>query len=195
MTRALVPLLALSMAVPAHANTPDVSAIIRLAGTGSVAHGCPVAADKAYTNAHVTRGTLGLSWTSGGSEGVALETGRDRFRDLATIAPRGRFPRWYPVAKEAPKEGDKLTFVGYEWRSRKEAFAERVFEVRALREFPGHLAYSPAGTPGSSGSCVLNAKGEIVGINMGAMEVGPKDKGEAVGIAVAMWGRWGGIEE
>jgi len=77
-----------------------------------------------------------------------------------------------------------LYFLGYDWSNKKVALAEDVVEVKLLRIVALHLIYTPSGKPGSSGSCVVNEAGEVVGINEGGFET---DDGGEAGLAVGIW--------
>jgi hypothetical protein len=183
------------------APAPDLSGVLRVVGLRGIAHACPVAPDKALTNVHVVGeyyDSRPFIWSTDTADGLLgnvpvglfwatnRTTEGDAFRDLARVAPfRSTFPRWYPIATAAPIPGETVWFVGYDWRRKNDAFARRVFKSKVLRAVSGHLIYAPAGTPGSSGSCVLNAAGQVVAINAAGM--GTDDKGE-VGIGVGVWG-------
>lgn len=174
-------LLALALVVP------NLDGMVRLIGKTSLAHACPLSSDRAITNAHVANESY--VWSVGDASGtVAIADRTSPFRDLAWIKPEGgKFPRWFPIAAQPPQPGEELFFVGYDWRKQDQAFAVRVFKVKALRVIGGHLAYKPAGEPGSSGSCVVNSRGEIVAVNAGAIELQDKNR---VGVGVAVWGSW-----
>ena len=176
--------------------TADTAGILRLMGRSGVAHACPVSAVLAYTNAHVviddedkTDSRQPYVWSAMDVTGLLRPVEADRYRDLAKVVPAdgAKFPRWYPVAKQEPKPGDRVVMIGFEFRNKKQAFAERVFAARVIRVVAGHLIYEPAGVPGTSGSCVLlEATGELVAINKGAKGVGHAD--ELVGVGVGAWG-------
>lgn len=170
---------------------PDLSGVLALMGDGGMAQACPIAPDAALTNAHVvgkdyerfiweSRGRIGLL-------GAPSSTIKDRFRDLARVAPQDgtTFPHWYAVAKEAPKAGDKVRFRGWDFRKRRDAFAARDFDSVVLRVVNGHVIYHPPGVRGTSGSCVLNAGGEVVAVN--AFGHSTEDQSE-VGGGVGVWG-------
>lgn len=171
---------------------PDLSGMLKLSNGSSLAHACPVAMDKAYTNRHVvTAGSQGI-WGVGNGEdhhGLYEAEVYDVFRDLAVIKPisSSRFPRWYPIAFSAPKVGEKVYFIGYDWEDRKSAFAPKVFDSTVTRIFNGNLAFEKAGRPGSSGSCILNERGEVLAINQGGNET---DTDGLAGIGVGIWGDW-----
>lgn len=171
---------------------PDLSGVLRLSNGNNLAHACPISMDKALTNRHVTSAGNQWIWGVGDAEqfrGIA-ETGEaSNFRDLGSVHPvtAQRFPQWYPVAKTAPKAGDRIYFVGYDWRKGNDGFSPRTFEAKVLRIFNGQLVFKSAGAPGSSGSCILNEAGETVAINQGGKEM--EDKQED-GIGVGVWGDW-----
>lgn len=170
------------------AAAPDLGGVLALIGKTSMAQACPVAPDKAYTNAHVAVDAPFI-WSSGGHQGLLgapTTTILDKFRDLAVVAPyRSVFPRWYAISQAQPQVGDRVFFVGFDFRKKGDAFAPRVFEAKVIRLVNGHLIYSPSGVPGTSGSCVLNERGEVVAINAGGRET--EDKAQ-IGVAVGVWG-------
>ena len=168
---------------------PDLSGVLALMGQGSMAQACPIAPDKAITSAHVVGDYERYMWSALGQQGLLgapSTTIKDRFRDLAMVAPyRGTFPRSYVLASAAPQPDTRLWFIGYDFRRRRDAFAPRIFEVRVLRVMNGHVVYAPAGVPGTSGSCVLNAAAHVDSYDLGGRET--EDRG-SVGIAVGVWG-------
>jgi S1-C subfamily serine protease len=174
-------LLLLALAVP------NLDGEVRLHGRDSLAHACPLAKDRAITNAHVANSAH--VWSVGEVSGVVDSADRpSHFRDLAWVSPKlGQFPVTFQVSQSGPKVGDTLYFVGYDWTSQDKALAPRVFKVKVIRSVAGHIAYKPAGSPGSSGSCVLNEKGEVVAVNKGAIELEDKAR---IGVGVAIWGSW-----
>lgn len=187
----------------APSDIPDLSGVLRLvARNHRRAMGCPTAEHTILTNAHVALSSREFSlegayddlpfffaWATRDDAAKGYTTGRtqlDRYRDLAVIESETPIPHWYPIAAEAPQIGERLFWVGLDWRDRSRAFAERVFSGRLLRISVGHLVIDRAGSPGSSGSCVLNEQGEVVGIHAVSAEM---ESGESVGGAVGIWGR------
>lgn len=173
---------------------PDLSGVLRLMGRYNRAHACPIAPDLAITNAHVVDGStpfrenklLPHEWaTRDGAHGLTVPKQAATFRDLAEIGPyAGEFPRWYPIAANPPQPGDPVWFVGYDMRKKKAAMLERVFAARVVNVVGTYVVMDPSGVPGSSGSCVLNARGEVVAINA---EMNPLEDGSVVGGAVGVW--------
>jgi V8-like Glu-specific endopeptidase len=173
---------------------PNVSRIVRLSGRWSLGSGCPVGPRKILTAAHVVdarpfdRGVpLAITYFAQGAiTGRAYPEHSYSTRDVAVLSTELDI-EFYPIAAKGPEPGEALYFTGYDWRDTKRAFAERTWEVKALRTAAGALLiYDPAGEPGTSGSCVLNAAGEVVAINVGGKEVGKTFAGEVgVGVLVA----------
>jgi S1-C subfamily serine protease len=171
---------------------PDLSGMLKLSSGNTIAHGCPIAMDKALTNRHVVDGHSTIIWGTGDGEqnhGILKTDSADEYRDLAYVSPATaqRFPQWYPLAAEAPKVGDKVFFLGYDFKNPDEAFGPKRFKGVVTRIFNGNLVFDPAGKPGTSGSCILNEKGEVVAINQGGKET---DNQETAGIGVGVWGDW-----
>lgn len=175
---------------------PDTSAILRLIGRDGLAHACAISPTLALTNVHVVDShpdereyvPLPLMWgLPSGEVGVVVPAlDNDRFRDLARVMPhRGTFPRHYEIAATPPAVGDRVWFIGYDFRNRRDALAERVFEAKVLRNVAGTLVFYPPGTHGSSGSCVLDAVGRVVGVAYAGLSIAVQD---AVGLAVGVWG-------
>lgn len=174
----------------------DTTGIFRLHGRYARAHACPVVfRGELYvlTNAHVT--ALWNRWdlypyrysNGAGEEGVIDPLRVDRASDLAVVKPSSMPTHWYRVAEQAPKVGDKVRLIGFDTRNHKTAYAEKVFDTTVARVVAGHLILSDAGTRGSSGSCVLNERGEVVAVNARGE---PMENGREVGGVVGVWGEW-----
>lgn len=175
-------------------SKPDVSRIVRLSGRFALGSGCPVGLRTILTAAHVIDARpfdkdvpLAITYFAQGALlGTAFPTHAWGTRDVALLSTEVDI-EFYPVAVSAPAAGEVLFLTGYDWRDVKRAFAERIWEVKALRSVAGNLLiYDPAGEPGTSGSCVLNSAGEVVAINVGGKGVGKMFSGEVgVGVLVA----------
>jgi len=199
------------------APAPDTSRMIRVVGRWSTASACPIGPRLALTAAHVVDprpfdnnvGYSPMAFQQGDVIGTfnvatipkptpknpdAVEYLVSRSRDLAYVNSNVALKGWYPRAEKAPAPGEYVYFYGLDWRSKSAAFAERVFRAKVIRSVAGILVYEPAGEPGTSGSCVLNEKAEVVAVNTGGVYVGNSRSlgglllpGDEVGIGVGVW--------
>lgn len=172
---------------------PDLSGMLKLSSAGNRGHACPISMSQALTNAHIASSAGQWVWGVGDGElehGLTTTDWNDGpMRDLASMSPATprRFPRWYPIAERAPKVGDRIYFLGYDWRDKKRGFGERAFEGKVTRIQNGELIYDKQGVGGSSGSCVLNEAGEVVAINKSGKDM---DNGDETGQGIGVWGDW-----
>jgi hypothetical protein len=74
--------------------------------------------------------------------------------------------------------------LGYRWDG-EHFFQPRIIRAKVLRVVAGHVVYEPGGQPGSSGSCVLNAQGQLVAIN--AFSGMDASSGAGVGVWEGIW--------
>lgn len=174
------------------ADSHNLGNVLRLIGKDNAAHACPTSPIEALTNAHVARRHkqngdvewLNYIWSVGSVMGFLRPKSEDEYRDLAKVEPVGsRFPAWYQIAASEPKVGDKVYLLGYDWSKAKKAMADDEIEAKVTRIVAGHIQFVPSGVGGSSGSCLLNERGEVVGINEGSW---PTDDGIG-GMAVGVW--------
>lgn len=179
--------LALLLAVPT--PEPNLEKSVQLIGKSSAAQACPIAPDMAFTAAHVVDPDTLQRWQQGSAYGVTVGWTVREAVDLATIQPKKNFPEHYNIAKEPPKVGDFLWIRGYDFRKKDNAFGPRDFKVEVLRLVAGHIVVKPTVDHGTSGACMLNATGDVVGIVAKGMSTAD---GGAVAVGV---GVWEGIEE
>lgn len=179
----------------APASPPDTSKILKLAGRWTTASACPVSAHHALTAAHVVDprpfdkypGYVPVIYQQGGHGGTFTVRDKPRVtvgadgrpvvdtvpdvslnRDIAVIETGGALD-FYPIATDAPKEGDAVWLSGYDFRDKRRALADRVLKTTVVRIVAGRIYVDPPGWPSTSGSCLLNAAGEVVGINTGGL--------------------------
>ena len=148
---------------------------------------CPVSPTLALTARH-TAVLTPASWGYPGSfyGGTLVLEWVDTRRDLGAMRiGRGpAFRRWYEVAKTPPGIGDKVFIQGY---NRGKDFTSFWMETTLVYAYAGTLAWGKSPGKGSSGSCVLNKRGEVVAINTASYET---DKGETHGSGVLIFGPW-----
>jgi V8-like Glu-specific endopeptidase len=171
---------------------PPTAAIVSVIGRFGMAQACPVAANLAITNAHVVdpfptnagMPLMGLRWDGG----LVRPLTASSFEDLALLTPMGEpFPSWYPLAAETPAVGEELWWVGYDWGKRSRALTRRTFRGDVVAVVAGTISINAETPSGSSGSCVLNARGEVVAIIAWGREM---DNSEHAAFAISVWGRW-----
>lgn len=202
--RALLVVLALAFAGcasarPPVATAPDTSRTMALVGRFGVGHGCPVDPGFVLTASHVVdphpfdQGAPRqvYRWSDeDGHEGYLEPASNGAGADLAAMTPVGEpLAHWYEIAETRPLPGDTLWLVAFDRSSQDRAFAAVAVPVVVVRVVAGHVVFKPAGTPGSSGSCLLDPSGRVVGINVWGVRVGAFMQSE-VGVAVAVWGGW-----
>lgn len=171
----------------------DPSGVVSIYGRGGMGSACPVSATEALTAEHVSSEEHGpgkhvpvplIYSLDNKYAGLVLEVSADAARDLSRlkITSGDPFPAWYEIAKESPKKGDKVTLSGYDFNK---GAVRNVVTAKVMNVDGPHVTYDRMGSPGSSGSCVLNEAGELIAINTGGFLVERE-----VGRGVSVWGRW-----
>ncbi|HEY5986261.1 MAG TPA: serine protease, partial [Streptosporangiaceae bacterium] len=142
-------------------DPPGVDLIVEIEATdNTICHGTPVGIVQILTAAHCV-GSGVLKWKGQGQEGGATLLWRDERRDIAMLVT-DKPPQWLPVhiAKDKPKALDLLM-----WRVYLQGYVS-VPEAGHYLGLDGDGQIIAAGffAPGTSGSGLLNARGELVGV-------------------------------
>lgn len=145
----------------------------------SLGHACPVAWGL-VTAWHVAgnEGDAHLGFVVGGRELEASTALRHRTLDAA-LWPMPDGMEALPAARVPAKAGDRVRIVGFE-----QNFRPRVVRTEVDYVIGAQFVTRDGAGYGSSGSCVVNDAGEVVGINIGG-----KDKqggAGTLGISVAI---------
>lgn len=125
-------------------------------------------AGQAITNQHVVNGCTELRVE--GRDGVAKLTTEDRFNDLALIKIPGKVTATAPIAPkpEALRQGEDIIVFGFPLNAVLSSGGNLtpgvVSALTGLGNNTNQLQITAPIQPGSSGSPVLNKKGEVVGV-------------------------------
>lgn len=135
--------------------------VLLIHGSDGWCHAAPVGVIQVISAAHCV-GSGEVEWRGQGKEGTARLMWRDDRRDVAMFAVQGDAPAWaiVPIAKEQPKDMDEVY-----WR----ALIPGCKSVSVRGQYLGideanDITIIGYVSPGSSGSPVLNAAGELVGV-------------------------------
>lgn len=188
-------LLFLAVGARAEDVTPDTAAILSLWGRHSFASGCPIAADRVVTNAHVLdiapfnrdMPLFPYRYGVGAAEGTVVPRGSSNREDLAIGEAQPPLAQFYRVATTPPAPGETLWWVGYDRKNRKAALERKLFKGKVVRTVAGNVVVDEETTRGSSGSCMLNSRGEVVAIVAWGLVMDNEDE---ITIGVGLWGEW-----
>jgi V8-like Glu-specific endopeptidase len=191
---ALPLLLAANLLGSPDSDKPDTSHILRTIGRYGMAHACPVLPQVAVTAAHVIAPNQNdpsfitrLRFDApDGVTGLVVPAATSDASDLA-IVQLSKPAHPYPLATAAPSPGETLYWLAYDYSGRKRALRPEVYSGKVLRVIAGNITIDETTPSGSSGSCVLNGRGEVVGIVSWGVGVGQTDQ---VTLAVGVFPPW-----
>jgi hypothetical protein len=152
---------------------PDMSAVMAIVGRFGIGSACPIGPDLVVTAAHMgdlrpfdaTVGLYPYPWSSDdGQTGIIVPVRVVTVADLALYAPVDSLDRFYPRAERAPEAGETVWWQEYNFDSKDRAFEREVKKSRVLRVISGHIILREEVEGGASGSCVINGRGEVVGV-------------------------------
>ena len=174
---------------------PDVSRIISVIGPGSVAHACPISPNLALTAGHVVRdvepggGSTTHAYRAENGEwaGFVDPAMASDYEDAGFLRAETPFPSWYTFALRPALPGERLWWLGYDWSKKSRAFQRRVFSGRVINVIAGSIILDVPTPPGSSGSCVLDSSGKVIGTIAWSHE---QEDSSQVAVAVGMWAPW-----
>src|SRR5678815_3192192 len=180
-----------------------LAAVVRLQGRFASGHACPVSPTQALTNAHMVdyrradviqgaEDTLPINpipYRFESLDGLSIGTTKTQAisfqEDLAIIT--GDFKEFYPLAETCPIPGERVINLAYANGSKRGTILPTAVESKVLASVAGKVEYDNSGSFGSSGSCVLNEKGEVVAINSQVLLF---DDGKMHGEGVLVCGGW-----
>lgn len=181
--------------------TPSLDGVLRVVGRFNRAHACPFGDGRyAFTAAHVIDhrpfdndvAPTGARWSDGqGNSGSFVPANTTsgwlvlQESDLAVVRRTdGKvFPNPYPLAKKPPLPGAYVFILGYNDGSKKNALEPKITRGKVIRIVANNLVLDEDSKPGSSGGCVLNEDGEVVGI----VAWGSQFYDGSIGIAPGVW--------
>ena len=153
---------------------------------GQGGHACPVN-DYVITADHVLwdkerRTYTQATYSDGyGANGVAMVIGGYGAVDLVILEILGDDVIYLPSG--VGRINEKVYWFEYDFRSQKNALRARRRFAHILREVAGHYILDEMPVGGSSGSCLLNSEGQVIGMIVAGWET---DDGLGVGSAIKL---------
>ncbi len=161
---------------------PDGGKILRVTGRGGMGHACPIAPDVVLTAAHnidpepydATVGLVALRFAAinRSSKGMLIPVVVSQAEDLGIMTTEEKL-QFYPIAPKQPEPGDQLWWAAYKLDRQKDAGIPVLHTGRVNAVYAGLIIMDESAIDGSSGSCMLNEKGEVVGIMIARVTLGP----------------------
>lgn len=153
---------------------------IRLLEASGAAHACPVQSNLALSSRHVATWQVerlqfvGRDWVwedERGHVGRLEYVNHVGIRDLAVMGTETPFEKVFPLAKNEPAIGEKLYLFEFDFEQDVPPMPNKTLEVTYKGTVGGQVFFKPIPLPGSSGSCILNANAEVVGITSGSLDM------------------------
>jgi S1-C subfamily serine protease len=159
-------------------STERVAVRVRNVGCGGVrtGSGFAISENQLVTNRHVVAGASTLQVSTYDGQDLLVEaTGVDMVADLAIVDTRSELPDAVALAEQNPDVGDPVEVIGYPGGGRLTSTTGTVlgYEQDPLNANAGTVILTDAeAEPGSSGSPMYDADGEVIGVIYAATEDG-----------------------
>ena len=196
--KTIITALAVFLGVHASAGIPDNAFTFEIfVGRGGIGHGCAVNG-LLLTSAHLvdprddhdmdqpTKVRFRYSFPYG-QTGRGASVQISSVADFATIEIDKEPQHGYARLGNRPKKGEKIHWVEYDYRKRKNVFKSRVRKGKVATIFAGHVMLEEGITSGASGGCAYNKDGEVIGLMMFSKYT--EDNRVSAGV-VGLWGDW-----
>lgn len=164
---------------------------------GTLGHGCAVAGET-ITNAHVVDPRDSKDFSSphkirfryefpNGDVGRGYSHKISAEADLATVILDNEPSDGYASLGPKPQVGDKITWIEFDLRKRKNILKSRERKGKVVFVVAGHVLLDQDITQGASGGCAFDKNGHVVGLMTFGMNT--RDYKTAAGIT-GLWGKW-----